>query len=511
MLRHYRDLGTFRMPPFSAKRSRFFPRARRLARNLMGWGMIVLIACARPMIREPLPPTEIPELRSPARPVVSQTPTPDPPRSGVRPDRELYLVQAGDTLIGLAQQFQTTVEAILAMNPGVDPRRLMIGQPLWIPLGVQEQGPAGKLIPDSELVYGPAYLDFSISETIRRFGGYLSRYRETVGGRTLSGAEILEEVARNHSVGPRVLLALLEMQSRWVRGEPPDERARLYPMGWERPGYEGLYRQLNWAADRLNDGYYGFKGRHMWTVRFADGRRVRVADGLNAGTAAVQAFLAAVLPPEAWVMAMGPGGFPAIYRALFGEPFRPEPTPSLPPEPIWRLPWGDGELWYFTGGPHGGWGNGAAWGALDFAPPDVDGCVPSRYWVRAVADGVVARTGEGLVVLDTDGDGREETGWVMVYLHIAAEGRIPPGARVRAGDPLGHPSCEGGFADATHVHLARRLNGEWVPIEAGRPFRLGEWEALPSFTLYEGVLVRGEERKSACACKDEPRNGIRAP
>lgn len=479
--------------------------------GLAAWGIMVLIACARPVMERPVLPTGTagPRLAVPLS--VPRTPTPDPPRTGVDPERELYLVQAGDTLSGLAQQFQTTVDAILALNPGIDPQRLAVGQPLWIPLGIREKGPAWKLIPDSELVYGPAYLDFSIPEAIRRFGGYLSRYQETIGGRTLSGAEIVEEVARNHSVGPRVLLALLEMQSGWVRGEPVDERARLYPMGWERPGYEGLYRQLNWAADRLNDGYYGFKGRHMWTLRFADGRRIRVADGLNAGTVAVQAFLAAVLSPEAWAQAVGPSGFPAVYRALFGEPFRPEPALSILPEPAWRLPWGDGELWYFTGGPHGGWGNGAAWGALDFAPPDVDGCTPSRYWARAVADGVVARTGEGLVVLDTDGDGREETGWVMVYLHIAAEGRIPPGARVRAGDPLGHPSCEGGFADAAHVHLARRLNGEWVPIESGRPFRLGRWEALPSLTLYEGVLVRGEERKIACACKDEPRNGIPAP
>ncbi len=479
--------------------------------GLAGWGMLALATCAGPMPRGSMSSTPAVGLRSPASISVPQTPTPDPPRANVRPDRELYLVQDGDTLSHLASQFHTTVEAILAMNPGVDPQRLMVGQPLWIPVGALERSPAEKLIPDSELVYGPAYLDFSIAEAVQRFGGYLSRYQETVGGRTLSGAEIVEEVARNHSVGPRVLLALLELQSGWVRGEPLNERTRLYPMGWERPGYEGLYWQLNWAADRLNDGYYGFKGRHMWTIRFADGRRIRVADGLNAGTVAVQSFLAAVLPPEAWARAVGSSGFAGVYRALFGEPFRREPAPSIPPEPVWRLPWGDGELWYFTGGPHGGWGNGAAWGALDFAPPDVDGCAPSRYWVRAVADGVVVRTGAGVVVLDTDGDGREETGWVMVYLHIAEEGRIPPGTRVRAGDPLGHPSCEGGFADAAHVHLSRRLNGEWVPIEAGRPFRLGGWEALPSFTLYEGELARGEERKIACACKDEPRNGIRAP
>jgi LasA protease len=61
------------------------------------------------------------------------------------------------------------------------------------------------------------------------------------------------------------------------------------------------------------------------------------------------------------------------------------------------------------------------------------------------------------------------------------------------------------------VHLARRLNGEWVPIAPGQPFRLGGWEALPSFALYEGALARDGERKTACACKDDARNGIPAP
>lgn len=475
---------------------------------MAGLALMGLAACApRPKPEEAMAfPTSRP--REPG--AFLGTPTPDPPRVGVSPDREFYLIQPGDTLSGLAAQFQTTVAAILAANPGLDPERLWVGQPLWIPLGPLAEGPALKLIPDSELVYGPAYRDFQVAEVVRRFGGYLSRYQETVGGRTLDGAQILEEVARNHSVGPRVLMALLEWRSGWVRGEPRDERARIYPMGWVRPGSEGLYRQLNWAADRLNDGYYGFKGRHMWTLRFPEGQRVRVAAGINAGTAAVQAFMAAVLPPEAWRAAVT-REFPMVYQALFGTPFRPEPAAPTPPEPAWWLPWAEGETWYFTGGPHGGWGNGAAWGALDFAPPDVVGCAPSRFWARAVADGVVVRTGEGLVVLDTDGDGREETGWVMVYLHLAAEGRVPTGTRVRAGDPLGHPSCEGGFADAAHVHLARRLNGEWIPADGDRPFRLGGWEARPGRTLYEGELVRGGVYKQACACKDDLRNGIPAP
>ncbi|HHY83020.1 MAG TPA: LysM peptidoglycan-binding domain-containing protein [Clostridiales bacterium] len=44
-----------------------------------------------------------------------------------------YVIKAGDTIFSLAARFNTTVEAILAANPGIDPNRLMIGQQICIP------------------------------------------------------------------------------------------------------------------------------------------------------------------------------------------------------------------------------------------------------------------------------------------------------------------------------------------------------------------------------------------
>ena len=46
----------------------------------------------------------------------------------------IYAIQAGDTLFALANRFGTTVEAILAANPGIDPNRLTIGQRICIPV-----------------------------------------------------------------------------------------------------------------------------------------------------------------------------------------------------------------------------------------------------------------------------------------------------------------------------------------------------------------------------------------
>ena len=85
--------------------------------------------------------------------------------------------------------------------------------------------------------------------------------------------------------------------------------------------------------------------------------------------------------------------------------------------------------------------------------------------MAAAAAGLVVRTGPGLVVEDLDGDGYEQTGWVVVYLHIEARDRVPEGTWVATGDYLGHASCEGGVATGTHLHIARKFNGEWVPAD----------------------------------------------
>ncbi len=44
-----------------------------------------------------------------------------------------YTITAGDTLFSIAARFNTTVQAILRANPGLDPNRLFIGQQICIP------------------------------------------------------------------------------------------------------------------------------------------------------------------------------------------------------------------------------------------------------------------------------------------------------------------------------------------------------------------------------------------
>ncbi len=54
-----------------------------------------------------------------------------------------YTVRAGDTIYNLAIQFNTTVAAILAVNPGLDPNNLRVGQVICIPIVTPPRCPSG--------------------------------------------------------------------------------------------------------------------------------------------------------------------------------------------------------------------------------------------------------------------------------------------------------------------------------------------------------------------------------
>ena len=137
-------------------------------------------------------------------------------------------------------------------------------------------------------------------------------------------------------------------------------------------------------------------------------------------------------------------------------------------------------------------------------PDAVDiGCLTSERWVTAISDGLVLRSKNGEVVVDLDRDGHEQTGWTILYMHVAAEGRVAAGTTIKAGDRIGHPSCEGGVSNATHVHLARRYNGEWIPAGGVIPFVLDGWKVTGEATEYDGRLAKDNQVKVACECREE--------
>jgi murein DD-endopeptidase MepM/ murein hydrolase activator NlpD len=412
----------------------------------------------------------------------------------------------------IAQSHGISIQELVGANQLANPDHVEVGQVLEIPVAAPaDAGPSFKIIPDSELVYGPASVNFDIAAFIKSKGGYLAQYQEEVDGVTLDGAQIIQKVAQNYSVNPRLLLAVLEYRSKWVTDPNPKQSTMQDMLGIHDPQRTTLYPQMSVAANLLNRGFYLWRVGGASTWLLGDGSVVPIDPTINAGTAGVQNFLAQLMGQQDWREAVSENGFFATYNQLFGYPFDLAVEPLLPPDlkqPVLLLPFEQGKVWSFTGGPHGGWDSGSAWAALDFAPPsDQLGCVESNEWVTAMADGPVLRTGTGQVIQDLDGDGHEQTGWVLLYMHVESRDRVSPGTTLKTGDRVGHPSCEGGVSNGTHVHVARRYNGEWIPADQNIPFVLDGWVSRGTGTEYDGFLERNGQSIEAYAGR-KPENQI---
>ncbi|HVU11819.1 MAG TPA: LysM peptidoglycan-binding domain-containing protein [Phototrophicaceae bacterium] len=476
-------------------------------------------------------------LNQPSRIVITATflpPTP-PQSTAVEPVHTIptdppsfnYTVQAGDTLNQIASDNGVTLDDLVSLNNIADPDNLSVGQVIMLPTPPRQQGSDFKIIPDSRLVRAPGSSQFDVAAFISQQPGYLSTAFDTIEGDVYTAAQVVQRIALEYSVDPRLLLALLEYKAHLISNRTPTQDEQDYPLGaptTPTSDRKGLYLQLAWAADTLNAGYYGWNLRGLSSIEFTDKTRILFARTLNAGTVGVQYLLGQTTDYATWQQQVSASGLYATYVKLFGDPFAGALDPVVPDDlqqPPLTFPFPAGQTWYFTGGPHGGWDDGSAWSAVDFAPPDdltnkTSSCFLSDYFATAVADGVIARTAEGTVILDLDGDEDESTGWTILYLHMSAQDRVTQGTHVKAGDKIGRPSCEGGVSTGTHVHIARRYNGEWIPVVCDstcvvkRPtLVMSGWTFydLPG-QLYQGGALKGSQRIVADQGRNNPENQV---
>lgn len=360
------------------------------------------------------------------------------------------------------------------------------------PLVTSSADPFGFVVADSELVYGPSLYGFDTAAFADERAGYLSTVYETVGVERLRGPDIVQRVAEEYGVGPRVLLTLLELRSGWVTTAAPAER--FAPLDGETVG---LQAGLSAAADALSAAYYAKKSGGLSEFELADGAVAFLPD-VNPGTFAVMAWLGKQTAPEVWAGLELPSRFVMTWNRLFGDPLTYDISgkrPAMTAGPSLAVPIPPGELWYYVQGPHAPAGTGAPWAAVDFAPPppEAAGCAPSISWVNAVANGTVVVSRAGTLVLDLDEDGFAGSGWAHVYRHLWSGELAPAGRFVRAGERLGHPSCDGGAAAPARVMFARTYDGDWIDAaNATAPLRLGSWIAVAGATEGSGQLVGAE-------------------
>ena len=457
---------------------------------------------------DPAQPTPAPDEATPAP---TQTASPEPtapaqaepsptaaPQGDITPlPPILYYTQAGDTLAALALRFGVGI-AEMSSPEALPPDGLLNpGLLILIPNRLGEVSNAEHIIPDSEIVYSPSALDFDLQKFLAEAGGYISNYKEWRANGRDDAANAIELVALENSINPRLLLAILEYQGHWVYGQPANLAQTDFPIGYINYSRKGLYYQLSWAVQMLNIGYYGWRDGRVTSLTFTDGQTIRLAPDLNAGTVALLYLFSQLYDKPNWAATMyGEGSLPQLYQQMFGNPWERAQTieplfPATLTQPPMELPFLKGIPWSYTGGPHSAWGPDGALAALDFAPSTTEhDCYTSQDWVTAVSGGLVVRSENGAVVVDLDGDGYEQTGWAVFYMHIATQDRVMPGDWVAADGHIGHPSCEGGQSTGTHVHIARKYNGEWIQADGPLPFVLGGWRARRGETLYLGTLEK---------------------
>jgi LasA protease len=146
------------------------------------------------------------------------------------------------------------------------------------------------------------------------------------------------------------------------------------------------------------------------------------------------------------------------------------------------LPWGVGQTWTWTGGPHPfGVGGAGAWSSMDFSGGDG-----------------IARAARGGVAYAMCASGGYR-GWIRIYhdnglstdyYHLVNNIK-PHGAAVGAGTPLGYVgndvSC-GGASSGPHVHFSLLSGDTYINVHGAV---IGGWQFSAGAAPYQGTAYNG--------------------
>lgn len=476
---------------------------RKIQLLMLALSVLWLSACS------PVEPA-LPTNHAPTQAKASGTPSPTTSASPVPPHYE-YTTQAGDTLDALAKRFGVGVYAIRDQASGerLNSEGLLApGTVLLIPDRLDETSESDRLLPDWGVIFTPYDSKFEIDKYVQDQKGYLSQFQESIwNAMPLAGSQAVYTVALQNSINPRLLLVLLELRCGCVLGDLDEGINPIYLAGIEDVNQRGLYRQLMWMIQYLNEGYYGWREGSFTTLEFEDGTTLRLSPELNAGTVALMNLLAKLYPQDEWEQLTSvDGAITQLYSDMFGDTW--QGAEEIEPlygedlgQPEMILPYLPGHSWSYTGGPHSAWEKHGPEAAIDFNPGGYENsCIPPEEWVVAIADGRVARLERGVLVLDLDGDGDENSGWVVLYVHLLTNYDIKVGDWLEQGEIIGFPSCLGGPAESAHIHIARKYNGEWMLAGGALPFTLDGWQVGDLPGTYLGTMSKDEQTIYSCTC-----------
>lgn len=362
----------------------------------------------------------------------------------------------------------------------------------WTPFGpvsgtsrrtTYQQSLDSELVSDGQFVWGPNVGSFDI-------GAYLGARKSPLAPYSAD----LELWASYSSVNPKVLLAVLEIQDRWVSGLPSGTSAEAVRQRIEDTAMElatTYYEHLHTSGSRRP--LFASLPAVGPTILFADGSSAVLNAAASSGTVAVASVLAGEMPPAGLsiLSARGPEAFPAVFGAMFpgtdllSEANQINPL-AAPPETLLQFPFPLGATWAASG-PHS-WNGGnypPPFSSIDFFTGGGTCAAPPNLFSVASAFGSVQRPFGYSCWLEIDHGG----GWVTSYYHLR---NLYSGAPVGRNSKLGTIACElcaGGFSTGPHVHFSLKYNGAYVSLEG---VKLSGWTVhVGSVPYTSGTYERG--------------------
>ncbi len=439
----------------------------------------VLIACVPSRSQYIVTP---PEQEQPETPIIESTSTGRPVYTpGTLVD---YTVQSGDNLAYLAWRFGCAKHEILFHNPEIpkDITTLPQGYAMKMPIYYKPfWGSSYQILPDALFVNGPASIGFDVETFLSSTPGWFKNYSAKLDGQTKTASQIINYFAQRFSISPRVLLVLIEFQTGALSQPEKPLNVEAGLLGF-RHVQSNFMAQLSHAANALNAAFYDYSNMKLEQFVGRDGLVENIDPWQNAATVAFHVYFSKLLEGDAYQKAIGPDGLARTYMGMFGNPWQNEEgqIPGSLRQPEMILPFMEPGVWSFAGVEESIWASGKTWSSILFTPTgDSQICSRTNSATIAVADGIVARSEFGTVVLDLDGDGDERTGWVVVYTALANDGRATQDEVLLQGNQLGRANCVADKISNLGLQVARKYNGQWMPATLDAlPFTLSGWTPL---------------------------------